>query len=61
MEEKTIKRSIRVPIRLHEVLEEESKKRIKSVNQVILEDLRKDVWDRSRREKKGAKVVLIFS
>lgn len=39
MEEKTIKRSIRVPKRLHEVLSEESKRRGKSVNQVILEDL----------------------
>ena len=39
MEERTIKRSIRIPKRLHEVLEGESKRRDKSVNQVILEDL----------------------
>lgn len=45
MEEKTIKRSIRIPNRMHEVLEGESKVRGKSVNQVILEDLRKDIWN----------------
>lgn len=39
MEERTIKRSIRIPLEVHEVLNEESKRRGKSVNQVILEDL----------------------
>ncbi len=39
MEDRTIKRSIRIPNRMHEVLSEESKRRGKSVNQVILEDL----------------------
>ena len=39
MEERTIKRSIRIPLRMHEVLGEESKRRGKTVNQVILEDL----------------------
>lgn len=52
MEEKTIKRSIRIPIRLHNVLEVESKVRGKSVNQVILEDLGRmyniDVGERRR-------------
>ena len=39
MEKKTIKRSIRIPIELHNKLNELSDKRDKTVNQVILEDL----------------------
>ena len=49
-----------MPKRLHEVLDGESKIRGKSVNQVILEDLRKSIWDRSRREKEGEKVEIVI-
>ena len=41
--EKTIKRSIRLPKRLYEELEEESRRRGKYVNQVIIEALRERV------------------
>ena len=40
-EEQVVKRSIRVPVRLHDELNKESRIRGKSVNQVILEDLGK--------------------
>ncbi len=54
MEEKTIKRSIRIPLRVHEVLSKESARRGKSVNQVILEDLGSiygiEVGNRKRRK-----------
>lgn len=56
-EEKTIKRSIRIPSKLYEALVEDSRRVGRSSNQVILDILRRGVWNRGRGEKKRAKVV----
>lgn len=54
MEERTIKRSIRLPLDVHEALMEEAKERGRSGNQVILDVLRGKVWNRGKGEEKGA-------
>lgn len=56
-EEKTIKRSIRIPRKLYEALVEDSRRVGRSSNQVVLDILRRGVWNRGRGEKEGAKMV----
>lgn len=57
--EKTIKRSIRIPSKLYEALVEDSRRVGRSSNQVVLDILRRGVWNRGRGEKERKKVVLI--
>ena len=58
-EEKTIKRSMRIPSKLYEALVEDSRRLGRSSNQVVLDILRRGVWNRGRGEKKGEKVVQV--
>jgi len=58
-EEKTIKRSIRIPSKLYEALVEDSRRVGRSSNQVVLDILRRGIWNRGRGEKERTKVVLI--
>lgn len=53
-EEKTIKRSIRIPSKLYEALVEDSRRVGRSSNQVVLDILRRGVWNRGRGEKERA-------
>lgn len=57
VKEKTIKRSIRIPSKLYEALVEDSRRVGRSSNQVVLDILRRGVWNRGRGEKERAKVV----
>ncbi len=56
-EDKTIKRSIRIPSKLYEALVEDSRRLGRSSNQVILDIMRRGIWNRGRGEKKRTKVV----
>lgn len=53
MEEKTIKRSIRIPKEIDEILKEESRGRGRSVNQVILDSIGKVYGIEVRELKRG--------
>lgn len=57
VKEKTIKRSIRIPSKLYEALVEDSRRVGRSSNQVVLDILRRGLWNRGRREKEGEKMV----
>jgi len=58
-EEKTIKRSIRIPSKLYEALVEDSRRLGRSSNQVILDIMRRGVWNRGRGKKERKKMVQI--
>ena len=58
-EERTIKRSIRIPYGLYKELVEDSKNVGRSSNQVILDILRGSVWSRSEGEKERKKMVQV--
>lgn len=53
VKERTIKRSIRIPSKLYEALVEDSRRVGRSSNQVILDILRRGVWNRGRGEEKA--------
>lgn len=50
-EERTVKRSIRIPSKLYEALVEDSRRVGRSSNQVVLDILRRGLWNRGRGEK----------
>lgn len=56
VKEKTIKRSIRIPSKLYEALVEDSRRVGRSSNQVVLDILRRGVWNRGRGEKEREKM-----
>lgn len=57
----TIKRSIRIPKDINEELRGEARRRGKSVNRIILEILRRGVWDRGKGSETREKVELNYS
>lgn len=52
--ERTVKRSIRIPSKLYEALVEDSRRVGRSSNQVVLDILRRGIWNRGRGEKERA-------